>query len=296
MWLLRAILPPLGILLVSSGCVSRPPPRPTEPAPAQTVRASEPATAEPTPAPEPPASEVPEEPLARQDPEDAGAPEAPAQPEEPQPFHQPLPPFALPADSLAVKHANLSPSACRQEVARRKLPVKRDGRPTPGVATALRFTGPLNGVRFLTAGWKSPFGVMDCRLVLAFEAMADVLHEHGVAQVNVGTMYRRGSKLQSRKPSQYAHALAADIVGFRLEDGRELVIERDFAGELGAPVCGPETRLSEPTAEAVALRNLVCDLARRQLFHYMLTPNYDGAHHDHLHVDIIRNGKRGVIR
>jgi hypothetical protein len=126
--------------------------------------------------------------------------------------------------------------------------------------------------------------------------MAEVLQEHGVAQVNLGTMYRRGSKLRSRKLSQHAHALAADILGFQLEDGRDLVIERDFAGEIGEPVCGPDSRLNESTAEAIALRNLVCDLARHQLFHYMLTPNYDGAHHDHLHVDIMRNGKRGVIR
>ena len=137
---------------------------------------------------------------------------------------------------------------------------------------------------------------MDCRLVLAFESMADALHELGVVQVNVGTIYRRGSKLHSNKPSQHAYALAADILGFGLEDGSDLVIERDFAGEIGQPVCGPESRLGEASGKAITLRNIICDLARRQLFNYMLTPNYDQAHHDHLHVDIVRNGKRGVIR
>jgi hypothetical protein len=254
--------------------------------------------ASPVPAPEPGLDPKPAVPsTAVEDKAEIPAPPDPTdEPETLYPFNQPLPPQALPGNAPAMKNANLSPATCRQEVQRRKLPVKRDGRPTPGVATALRFTGPLGSVRFLTAGWKSPFGVMDCRLVLAFEAMTEVLQEHGVAVVSVGTIYRRGSKLRSSKPSQHAHALAADIVGFKLEDGRELVIERDFAGEIGQPVCGPESRLVEATPESIVLRNLICDLARRQLFHYMLTPNYDRAHHDHLHVDIVRNGKRGVIR
>src|SRR5690606_38940171 len=132
--------------------------------------------------------------------------------------------------SPAMKHANLSPSACRTLAAQRKLPVKRDGRPTPGVATAFRFTGPLNGVRLLTAGWKSPFGVVDCRLALTLAVMAELLAAHGVSEVHMGTIYRRNSKLRSKKLSQHAHALAADIVAFKLVDGRLLRIEEDFSG------------------------------------------------------------------
>lgn len=286
----------VGFLLLTASCASHPPVRVAsqEPLARSAAEPAPPDAGEVVP-PDPVESEPPPVEAPSESPP-AEAVEPPVEPETLHPFHQPLPGNALPQGAPAVKHANLSPAACRQEVQRRKLPVKRDRRPTPGVATALRFTGPLNGVRFLTAGWKSPFGVMDCRLVLAFDAMTEVLVEHEVATVMVGTIYRRGSKLHGSKLSQHAHALAADILGFKLEDGRELVIERDFSGEIGEPVCGPETRLNDPTPEAVALRNLVCDLARRQLFNYMLTPNYDRAHHDHLHVDIIRNGKRGVIR
>ena len=211
------------------------------------------------------------------------------------PFHAPL---TAPEGSAApaARNANLSPAACQALVRKKKLPVKRDGRPTPGVATALRFTGPLQGVTFLTGGWKSPYGVMDCRLVLAFDELTEVLIQHDVAQVHVGTMYRKNSKLGKGKPSQHAHALAADIVAFKLADGRLLDITRDFHGEIGAPVCGPGSRVLEETPEAIALRSLVCDIAGRGLFHYMLTPNYNLAHHDHLHVDIKRDAKRSVIR
>lgn len=205
-------------------------------------------------------------------------------------------PLVIVSDPPANGLANLSPSACRAKVQQMKLPVKRDRRPTPGVATALRFTAQLDGIDFLTAGWKSPYGVMDCRLVLAFEAATKILAEHGVSQVHIGTIYRKNSKLGSKKPSQHAHALAADIVAFKLADGRLLNVEQHFSGELGTPVCGPESQVSSGTDEGVALRNLICDLARHGLFHYMLTPNYDRAHHDHLHVDIKRNAVRTVLR
>jgi hypothetical protein len=219
----------------------------------------------------------------------------PSEPAPEYPFHTPL---TAPQGSgaPAARNANLSPAACQALVRKKKLPVKRDGRPTPGVATALRFTGPLQGVTFLTAGWKSPFGVMDCRLVLAFEELTEVLIRHEVTQVHVGTIYRKNSKFGNNKLSQHAHALAADIVAFKLADGRLLNIEHDFHGELGTPVCGPESRVLDETPEAIALRSLICDIAGRGLFHYMLTPNHDRAHHDHLHVDIKRNATRSVIR
>ncbi len=215
--------------------------------------------------------------------------------EAPAAYQAPLP-TALAPDAPAMRIANLSPAACRAQVAKLGLPVKRDRRPTPGVATALRFTGPLSGVTFLTAGWKSPFGVMDCRLVLAFAEMAKVLTRYDITEVHCGTIYRRNSKLASRKLSQHAHGLAADIVAFKLADGRLLNVERDFAGELGAPVCGPDSSLSDLREQALILRNLLCDLAREGVFHYMLTPNYDQAHHDHVHLDIKRDARRTVIR
>jgi len=197
-----------------------------------------------------------------------------------------------------MRYANLSPSACRKLLAERKLPFKRDRRPTPGVATAMRVDGPLRGVTFLTPGWKSKYGVVDCRLALTLDDLAGVLATHEVARVLVGTAYRPGSRLprSRRKLSQHGHALALDVVAFYLKDGTELSVEEDYHGEIGQPSCGPQAVLIDPTEDAIKLRNLVCDIARAGLFHFMLTPNYDAAHHDHIHFDIKRDAKRGVIR
>jgi hypothetical protein len=210
-------------------------------------------------------------------------------------FRAAMPPVQLRPDSPAMRYANMAPADCRAEIVRRKLPLKRDCRPTPGVATAVRFTGPVHDVTILAGGWSTPYGVFDCRLALAFEEMAKVLSEHGVVQVNVGTVYRP-EKRRQKKLSQHGHGLAADIVGFKLEDGRTLVIERDLHGQIGETPSGPDSPKSFETEDAVTLRNLVCEVRRQSIFHYMLTPNYDQAHHDHLHVDVMRNARRGVIR
>ncbi len=227
---------------------------------------------------------------------DAPAPED-AAPAPRHPFHAPLPAVReLAATSPAVRIATLSPRECRAEAARRKLPVRRDGRPTPGVATAFRATGPFRGVTFHTAGPKSAFGVFDCRLALVFDEMAAVLVEHDVKGVIVGTIYRRGSKLGRRTPSQHAHGLAADVVAFNLTDGTQLSVERDWSGGIGEPACGAGSGKGVASDAAVRLRNLVCDLHARGLFHHVLTPGYDAAHRDHLHLDVKRGTNRAVIR
>ena len=224
------------------------------------------------------------------------APTVDASPPRRHAFHQPPPSASLPVSSPARRFANLYPKACRAEARRRKLAVSRDRRPTPGVATAFRMKGSFRGVTFRTAGRKSRFGVFDCRLALAFDEMAAVLADHDVDEVLVGTIYRPGSKLGRRVRSQHAHGLAADVVGFRRKDGKRLLVERDWPSAIGEPACGPDARLHGSSEEAIALRNIVCDLHRRGLFHHILTPNYDAAHHDHLHLDIKRGALRRIIR
>lgn len=192
--------------------------------------------------------------------------------------------------------ARLSPTQCRVEAQRAKLSVRRDRRPTPGVATAFRASGPIEGVKFVTPGPKSPFGVFDCRLGLALQALAKIAAKHDVVAVHVDNMYRPHAHLPGkRKPSQHSYGLAADIRAFDLEDGRTLRLERDWQGEIGAPPCGPEARLDDPSDESVRLRNLVCDIARARLFDTILTPNHDRAHHDHVHMDLRRSARSAII-
>ncbi len=75
-----------------------------------------------------------------------------------------------------------------------------------------------------------------------------------------------------------------------------LVVERDWQGAIGSPPCGPGSTLGEPTDEAIRLRNLVCAIAATKLFDTILTPNYDLAHHDHVHFDLRRDARAVILR
>lgn len=159
----------------------------------------------------------------------------------------------------------------------------------------LRFAGPFHGVKFVAPG--SKYGVFDCRLALALDDMAKLLVSHGVAEVHVDNSYRPKARLPGKKKaSQHAHGLAVDIVAFKLSDGRKLSIEETWYGERGKPPCGPDAVITQPSEEASILRSLVCEVARQQIFHHLLTPNYDAAHRNHLHFDIKRGARSLVVR
>jgi hypothetical protein len=76
--------------------------------------------------------------------------------------------------------------------------------------------------------------------------------------------------------SEHASANAFDVLGFRLADGRTISVLRDWPGS------GPQ---------AAFLRD-VRDGACR-LFATVLSPEYNAAHADHLHVDQARRGPGG---
>jgi hypothetical protein len=208
-----------------------------------------------------------------------------------------MPPTLLGRRAPAIRYANLSPGACRAELRKREIAPRNAGVATPGVATPVRIAGPLRGVAFVAPGRRSIYGVLDCRLLLVLDDLAEVLARHDVAAVLVDNFYRRRARLPGRKlRSQHAYGLAADVYGFKLSDGRELFVERDWQGQIGEPSCGPESRIIGGTDASLALRNLVCDIARAGLFHHILTPNFDEAHENHLHLDIKRGDREGRIR
>lgn len=210
----------------------------------------------------------------------------------------------------AKRYANQSPAACSSELRHRKLPVRPARGKTPGLMTPLQLTAPLHGVKFELP--RSIYGFLDCRLVLLLDDLAKDLSSRAVVGVQVNNVYRPNSKLppkantklvkpppkgkasKSRKPppprtvrlSQHALGLAIDITEFRLADGRVLNVERDWHGSLGAPPCGPGSRVSNDDPSGVLLRDLTCAIARRAYCNHLITPNRDEAHSNHLHCDI----------
>jgi hypothetical protein len=73
--------------------------------------------------------------------------------------------------------------------------------------------------------------------------------------------------------SEHAHARALDVAGFRFEDGRRLTVASDWSGQ------DAEARFLH------AVRDGACDL-----FSTTLSPDYNAAHRDHLHLDMARRG------
>jgi len=212
-------------------------------------------------------------------------------------YLEPLPSPIVEKTSLASRWVGLSPGQCLAEVARRRLGVTRFRGAAVGVATPVRVTGAIGGVRFVTPGAKSPYGILDCRLALALSDFAELLKRHDVVEVRVDNMYRPHAHLPGKaKPSQHSFGLAIDMTRLKRSDGSEWVVERDFQGAIGEPVCGAGARPStELSADAGALRDFICDVARSGLFHHILTPNHDAAHKDHFHLDIARGAHQRLI-
>lgn len=210
-------------------------------------------------------------------------------------YQEPLPSPFVAKSSSASRFASLSGPQCLAEMTRRKLAVKRFRGAASGVNTPVRVTGPLGGVRYVTPGAKSPYGILDCRLALTLAELGTLLGKHGVIEVRVDNMYRPKAHLPGKKkPSQHSYGLAIDLTQLKLADGTELNVERDFEGAIGEPVCGERAR-AELSKEAGKLRNIICDVARAELFHHILTPNHDAAHRDHFHLDIARGARQRII-
>ena len=75
--------------------------------------------------------------------------------------------------------------------------------------------------------------------------------------------------------SEHARARALDVAGFRLSDGRRITVARDW------------TRPGRARAFLHDVRDGGC-----RLFATVLSPDYNAAHRDHLHLD---EAKRGMV-
>lgn len=198
----------------------------------------------------------------------------------------------------ASLHANLSPAQCRTRLAATKTTAfKRQG-PTSGIANPLRIAGEVGGVRFVAPGGKSPYGLLDCRLALTLIQFADFLKARGIVEVRVDNFYRPNARLPSKrsKKSQHAYGLAIDVMALKHEDGRVFDIEADWGAGIETEACGPKATVANVTESTVDLRNLVCELVDSELFHHHLTPSYNRAHRNHLHLDIKRDAKALWVR
>jgi hypothetical protein len=165
------------------------------------------------------------------------------------------------------------------------------------VATAVRLTGSLRGIRFVTARAPSPFGILDCRLVLALDDMAGIMARFGVTEVHIGSMHRPSAIIRgTRKRSQHAHGLAADISAVKRHDGRLITVEGHWGADIGDPPCGPNAPMKTGDGDTLFMRDMVCAIARENVFHHMLTPSANRDHLNHYHFDIQRDRRNGWVK
>lgn len=167
----------------------------------------------------------------------------------------------------------------------------------PGVIAPVRLTSRLSGVLVHgmlkgAAAETTPFEIVDARLALAISDFARLLAANDIDDLTHFSMYRPGRAAkpgilpsEGQATSRHPAGLAIDVAFLRKKDGTTLRVDKHFGGKIGGKTCG-EGAVMADTDEARQIRKLVCDAADQRLFTYVLSPNYNSAHRDHLHMEI----------
>jgi len=208
------------------------------------------------------------------------------------------------ADAPSAKYGALDKQACLTELTRRKIGF-RSVKEARGVLAPVRLTSAVGGVLFRTEApeaerAKSPHEIMDCRLVLSLSDFAGILKKHQVEEAILFSAWRPPPKSwPADKPAtRHPGGLAIDLRRLVLspsEEGkkRDIIVERDWTPRRDTPPCKGSP--SPDTAEAKALRAIFCEADEKRLFTVMLSPNYDKAHENHLHLEVTPNVKWRLV-
>jgi hypothetical protein len=193
----------------------------------------------------------------------------------------------------AYEYANMSDDEAVTQLSRRRVPFERVLPAPAGVRVAVRLLGPLHGVAIHSTlppekRSTSAFEIMDARLALTLDDFCRLLAMHDVVELVHFTIYRpadarpkAGNTPQTRHPG----GMAIDVGAVRKSRGQWLSVKEHWSPAIGATTCGEGARRVE-TEQGRELVSLVCEAADRRLFHYMLTPHFNAAHADHLHLEI----------
>ncbi len=183
---------------------------------------------------------------------------------------------AAPEEVFAVTEA------CMQVLREAGVEVERAGDRDDGGFCVVR------GAVRITGGAVTPLApgglVMQCPLAVRYviwdrqvlQPAARAAFGAGVSRVDTYGSYacRRiyNSTDAASRPSEHARANAVDVAGVRLADGRTVTVAADWAGD------GPDD--PERAAFLRRIRDGAC-----RVFATVLTPDYNEAHRDHLHLD-----------
>ena len=174
---------------------------------------------------------------------------------------------------LKLARVKADPALCRAVLATAGMTARPvpDRREAPGCAIE-------NAVAVSRAGVGLDRGfTASCRLAVAFAlferhalqpAAQAAFGERAVAVEHLGSYACRNIANRDRR-SRHATADAIDLAAIRLADGRRIRVLQGWAGD------GPEARFLHE------LRDRAC-----RIFDVVLSPDYNAAHRDHLHLDV----------
>ena len=190
---------------------------------------------------------------------------------------------------LATASAAADPLGdCYDELDARHVTYKKTKK--PGIKKPVEITSQLGGVA--VAG-NEPL-VIDCSLAVSLDEAGRYMKALGMTDAHFASAYSRRMVRGTNHPSKHSYGLAIDVHTFTAPDPLGLLrIDRDYEQGLGDAVdC-----VGRPMTQGGAvLKILQCQLVRSGLFHLVLSPDYDDAHHDHFHLEALPWAERLELR
>lgn len=204
-----------------------------------------------------------------------------------------IPPASEAATSPASTYANLTNQQALDELVRRGIHFTRTNVAAPGVRLPIRLSGRLHGVFIHSVlppeeRQDTPFEILDARLALALDDFCRILHTHDIVEVVHFTIYRPATDPSTdRLAPQTRHpgGLAIDVGALRKRSGEWLAVGPHWASQIGAQTCGRGARELK-NRKGRELMSILCEASDQRVFHYMLTPHFNEAHADHVHLEI----------
>ncbi|MFN0251468.1 MAG: extensin family protein [Kofleriaceae bacterium] len=195
--------------------------------------------------------------------------------------------FVILAMLSTVAHADPL-GECTRELDARGVSWKKASR--PGIAKAVEITGTLGGVAFTAID--QPL-VIDCSLAVSLDEAGRYIKALGVDKVTFSSAYSRRNVRGTSRPSKHSFGLAIDVHTFGGPDLGSVRVDRDYEQGLGDEV---DCVGAPVTQGGAVLKVLQCQLVRSGLFHLVLSPDYDDAHHDHFHLEVKPWSERAGLR
>ncbi len=176
---------------------------------------------------------------------------------------------------------------CTDELAARGVSFRRVK--LRGVADAVELTGVVGG---LALEYRQPL-ILDCSLAVSLDEAGRYLRALGVSALRIASGYSRRNVRGTNRPSKHSFGLAVDVPSLEGPQLGVIRVDADYEQGLGD---GADCIGAPVTARGALLRIAVCQLVRSGLFSLVLSPDYDDAHHDHLHLEALPWSARRQLR